>query len=262
AAQGMSGWVGAGYWRGAWALAAQGLRYAAERRDATWAALKSLDIQRAEAEDPDFPGHMLDTPERREVAHVVGDLPTEGEDYHLFPWLYFTSRAEVLARPRDSDWLFYAAGDFRASLRLFTKRAAETESQGRLAAAIIPWANIARCHNALGDFAAARAAYERAAALASRLTGPLAQLVFVLGARWEMCGALDEGLEEAGVAAAELMSSGAIDNRWVEAAFRAGTALVAARLDRVDDALVLLGTLPPALERGWIVGNYTVIACI
>src|SRR5439155_1310811 len=83
------------------ALAAEGLRYAAERRDATWAALKSLDIQRAEAEDPDFPGHMLDTPERREVAHVVGDLPTEGEDYHLFPWLYFTSRAEVLARPRD-----------------------------------------------------------------------------------------------------------------------------------------------------------------
>jgi len=70
AAQGMSGWVGAGYWRGAWALATQGLRYAAERRDATWASLKSLDLLRAEAEDPDFPGHMLDTPERRAVARV------------------------------------------------------------------------------------------------------------------------------------------------------------------------------------------------
>src|SRR5439155_827400 len=43
AAQGMSGWFGAGYWSGAWALAAQGLRYAGERRDATWASLQDLD---------------------------------------------------------------------------------------------------------------------------------------------------------------------------------------------------------------------------
>jgi class 3 adenylate cyclase/tetratricopeptide (TPR) repeat protein len=259
AAQGMSD---AGYWRGAWALAAQGLRYAGERRDATWVSLKSVDILRAEAEEPDYPGHFLDTPERREVGRVVARLPRIGDDDLRFASCeYFASRAEVLAKVPDSHWIFYAGGDFRASLRLFTKRAAETERQGRLAAAIIPWANIARCHNALGDFAAARAAYERAAALASRLPGPLPPLLFVLGARFEMCAALDEGLEEAAVAVAELMSSGAIDNRWAEAPFRAGAALIAARLGRVDDALGLLGTLPPALERGWIVGNYTTIAC-
>jgi tetratricopeptide (TPR) repeat protein len=263
AAMGMNGLTGAGYWRGAWALAAQGLRYAGERRDATWVALKSLDILRAQVEDPDFPGHFLDTPARREVARVVERLPPIGEDdlQVLIFGQDFASRAEVLARARNSHWMFYAAGDFRASLRLFTKHVAEAERQGRLAATSIPLANIARCHNALGDFAAARAAYERAAALASRLTGPLPQLVFLMGARWEMCSALDVGLEEVAAAAVELASS-AIDNRWTEAPFRAGMAVTAARLDRVDDALALLATLPPALERGWIVGNYTTIACL
>jgi tetratricopeptide (TPR) repeat protein len=76
-----------------------------------------------------------------------------------------------------------------------------------------------------------------------------------------MCGALDEGLEEVAVAAAELFSSGALENRWAEAVFRAAAGVIAARLDRVDDALALLATLPPALERGWIIGNYTAIAC-
>src|SRR5262249_49903749 len=188
AAMAISPWVGAGDFRGAWVLAAQGLHLAGERRDATWVALKSLDILRAEAEEPDYPGRFLDTPERREVGRVAERLPPLGEgDLRLFLGSYFASRAEVLAKARDSYWIFYAAGDFRASLRLFEKRAAETEREGRLAAAIIPWANIARCHNALGDFAAARAAYERAAALASRLTGPLPPLMFVVGARWEMC---------------------------------------------------------------------------
>src|SRR5262249_58121137 len=70
AAMAMSAWAGAGDWRGAWALAAQGLRYAGERRDATWVALKSLDILRAECEEPNFPGHFLDTPERREAGGV------------------------------------------------------------------------------------------------------------------------------------------------------------------------------------------------
>ena len=261
AASGMSGWYGAGYWRGAWALAAQGLRHAGERRDATWVALKSLDTMRAEAEEPDFPGHMLDTPERRELARAVDCLPSRDGDWWLRAFQYFASRAEVLAKGRDTDWIFYAAGDFHGSLRLFEKRAAETERQGRLAAAIIPWANVARCHNAIGDFAAARGAYGRATDLASRLAGTLPQLVFVLAARWEMCSALDEGLEEVVAAGEGLMRDGGIDNRWAEAAFRAASAMSAARLGRADDALALLATLPSALERGWIIGNYTTVAC-
>src|SRR5262249_15155708 len=233
-----------------------------ERRDATWVALKSLDILRAECEEPNFPGHFLDTPERREAGRVAERFPRLGEDdLRLFMGSYFASRAEVLAKAGDSEWIFYAGGDFRASLRLFAKRAAEFERRGRLAGAIIPSANIARCHNALGDFAAARAAYERAAALASRLTGLLPPVLFVVAARWEMCGALGEGLEEAAAAAAELFSSGAIDTRWAEAIFRAGAAVTAAWLGRVDDALALLATLLPALERGLIFGNYTAIAC-
>jgi hypothetical protein len=94
-----------------------------------------------------------------------------------------------------------------------------------------------------------------------RLTGPLASLLFVLGARWETCLALDDGLEEISAAAALLSASGAIDTRWVDAVSRAWTAVMAARLGRVDDALPLVATVTPALERGWIIGNYTTIAC-
>src|SRR5262249_56308258 len=98
AAMAMSAWAGAGDWRGAWALAAQGLRHVGERRDATWVALKSLDILRAEAEEPDYPGHFLETPERREVGRVAERLPPLGEgDLRLFLGSYFASRVEVLA---------------------------------------------------------------------------------------------------------------------------------------------------------------------
>src|SRR5262249_49121954 len=105
AAMAMSPWTGAGGFRRAWALAAQGLRCGGERRDATWVALKSLDIRRAEVEDPDFPGHFLDTPERREVGRVVARLPRLGErDLRLFLGSYFASRAEVLATAGESPW--------------------------------------------------------------------------------------------------------------------------------------------------------------
>ena len=61
----------AGSNRHAWPLTARGLRYAGARRDASWAALVLLDLERREAADPDHPGIPLDAPERRQAVRIL-----------------------------------------------------------------------------------------------------------------------------------------------------------------------------------------------
>src|SRR5215475_14448782 len=58
----------AGTPQAAWAVARQGLSFAEGRRDWAWAVLRALDLDRVDAEDPQQPGIVVDTPERREIA--------------------------------------------------------------------------------------------------------------------------------------------------------------------------------------------------
>jgi hypothetical protein len=67
----------AGYEDGAGVLASQGLRYAGDRRDATWASLATMDIMREEVQDPNYPGIQSDTPRWREVHKALENLPPE-----------------------------------------------------------------------------------------------------------------------------------------------------------------------------------------
>ena len=66
-------WEG-GFFRGAFAIAQQGLKYAGMRRDVTWASLMGMDIIRRETAAADGPGVPLDVPEREEVAHIFKQL--------------------------------------------------------------------------------------------------------------------------------------------------------------------------------------------
>ncbi len=167
----------AGFIRGAWALAEQGVGYAAARRDRTWAWLMAVDLLRQEAEDPDDLGIPLDRPERREVARIVPDLPAE-EREALGSFTPFSSREDVLTHASDdSVFLTFWAGEFRRSLPLWQEQAVRAEQQGQIAWAVFHWAQAARCHNALGDFAAAQAGYDRGSALAGRLAGPSRQVI-------------------------------------------------------------------------------------
>src|SRR4029453_2474279 len=52
----------------AWAVARHGLTFADGRRDWAWAVLRGHDLDRLDAEDPEHPGILVDTPERREIA--------------------------------------------------------------------------------------------------------------------------------------------------------------------------------------------------
>jgi hypothetical protein len=254
----------AGFLRGAWALAQQGVGYAAARRDRTWAWLMAMDLLRQEAEDSDDPGIPLDRPERREVARILPDLPAE-ERAALGLFRPFSSREDVLTHAGDDPmFLTFLAGEFRRSLPLWQEQALRAEQQGQIAWAVFHWPQAARCHNALGDFAAAQTGYDRGLALAGRLAGPSPQVIQVGGARFEMATArLEVKWEDYLPEVQVTLQQRAPEYQWVFAAIRAVAAAVCARLQRTDEALHWLGTLVAPLERapGWAL-NYTMLACL
>jgi tetratricopeptide (TPR) repeat protein len=222
-----------------------------------------FDLLRQEAEDPDDLGIPLDRPERREVARIVRDLPIEERlTFALFQ--PFSSREDVLTHAGDDLMsLTFFAGEFRRSLPLWQDQALRAEQQGQIAWAVLHWAFAAMCHNALGDFAAARASYDRGRALAGRLAGPWWQ-VMQLGAAWsEMATARLEAKWEDNLRALQItLQERAPEYRWLLASVRAYTAVVCARLQRTDEALHWLGTLVAPLERAsGSALNYTGIAC-
>jgi class 3 adenylate cyclase/tetratricopeptide (TPR) repeat protein len=259
-AEAMEALWGAGFQRGAWALAGQGLRYVGDRRDQTWAWLASSDVDRREAEDPDNPGIPLDTPERREIEKIVHELPLEERRSFLS---YFESREDILARfPDAAPVVAFYAGDYRRGLALFEQAAAQAEQEGRLAWAVADWAQVARMHNALGNLEAAQQAYERGMSLAARLAGPSLQALQLVAARWEMRsarGEIQEALEELEA----LLGQPALENQWASAAIRAAGAALYAWIGRSEDALRWLGTLLPAIERAplWA-PNYPLLPCL
>src|SRR5262245_33877891 len=82
-----------------WAVARHGLSFAEGRRDQTWAILRGHDLDRLDAEDPEYPGIVVDTPERREIAQFSPAFErnqglTRGG--WLAQWHIFESRRAVL----------------------------------------------------------------------------------------------------------------------------------------------------------------------
>ena len=63
----------------------------------------------------------------------------------------------------------FFAGEYRLALPLWEDLAARAERQGQIPAILLSWAQVARCHNALGNFDDARAAYRKGREAGSRL---------------------------------------------------------------------------------------------
>ena len=252
----------AGFVRGAWDLAAQGLGYVGDRRNATWAWLTEYDLLRREAEDPDNPGIVLDAPERREVSRIAEQLPPDDR-----PRIsgYYASREDVLVRGGDDDAVAttYLAGEYRRGLALWQQLAARHEERGQIAIALSDWAQVARCHNALGDFATAQDAYDKAVALSARLAGPSPQALQVFSARLDLRFTVDPENEESLAEAEPLLQQPAAENHYAFAALQAVAALAYAGLGQPEKALHALGTLVAPLERapGWA-NSYTLVACL
>lgn len=249
----------AGFLPGAWELASEGLQYVDGRRDSAWAWLMSLDLMRREAQDPEQPGIPLDTPERREVAAVVNDIPFLERPPLSTP---FTDRDDVLDVAAEEPLsLTYLAGAYQRGIELLTEAAPRHEQQGRIARAVTDWSLLARCHTARGDFQDAWAAYNRAAALAERLGGMSPQTLQLFSTRLELQFTTDMETAEPLKTAKPLLEQPAANLSYAVAPIRAVAAVGYAWLGETDEALSLLESLLPALERapGWA-PNYTLMA--
>src|SRR5262249_22653849 len=139
-----------------------------------------------------YPGIPLDCPERQEMAVVVRSLPPDALAgvFLSFP----LSRTELF--PRWPLVAYNWTGDFRGSLPWLDEEAQRSEREGRINRAALCLVAVARCRLALGEIAAAEAAYQRGGTFCERLpAGSRTTLVFA-GYRLERCVALDEGWNE------------------------------------------------------------------
>lgn len=242
----------AGLLKGSWTMAAEGLRHISDRSSITWVSLAELDRLREEADDPDNPGIRMDTPGQREWRAAIRRFPFEQIQAHgMEP--QFDSREEIL---RDSGAppfaLTFLAGEFRRSLVIWEAEAVDAERKGRIAFAMNSWANVGRCHVALGNFVQAQAACDRAAALSARTVGISRDLLSVYSARQDMNFALDSGLEDAigDENLRTLLNQPSLETRWAFAAMCSTAACVCARLGRQEVALQFLTRVSRALEVG------------
>jgi tetratricopeptide (TPR) repeat protein len=254
-----------GFVQGAWALASQGLGYVGDRRDVTWVRLMANDIIRREGEDPEHSGIILDTPERRTMLEITDRLSfSQTEKFFLTAagFIAVKSRQDILSRHSDDpQLLLYGAGEFRRSLRLYEDLEAQSQREGRTLHTAAVSAMVAICHNALGNLAAARAAYDRGTALARPFTGSF--LPGLVGARVDMLTVVGDGWEAFGLENETFLPRITLQARWALLSVQAGAAQISAWLGRTDESLSFLGTFLPALERmpGWAFGC-TYVACV
>ncbi|HUA32006.1 MAG TPA: AAA family ATPase [Candidatus Binataceae bacterium] len=237
----------------AWALAREGLNYIGPRRDITWASLDEIDCYRADGEDPNNPGTTMDTPRTRERRAVLRKISSQQASSRRIDQYPYDSREEILADPyREGIPLLLLAGDCRGSLPVWAQRAAEAERSGRIALAMDSWTFVARCQISLGDFAAARASYDRAIAMAARVSGNPLPLLNLLSTRFDFLLALDDGYDELTQlpGEAELFANPPPQFKWAFAAACATNALLLARRNLPEPALQVMPPAIVGLQRG------------
>ncbi|HBZ68240.1 MAG TPA: hypothetical protein DEP35_00155, partial [Deltaproteobacteria bacterium] len=247
----------------AWTLVEQGLRYAGDRRDLTWALLADYDLQRRDANDPDFPGIPLDVPERHEVSRMLfANAPSWVERGVFFlPSVVFESREDAIDRARlIPQMLAYIAGEYTRALALANPLAAQCAARGQLGLAATILTVAASCASALGNLDASCEALVRATELAERIGNPPLLAFLLQAVPLEHAGIRGEGYGVFLPAIDQLLAAETQEIRWAMAAVWTAAALVCAHEGRCDDALRAFHRVLPAIERapGWA-ATYTVM---
>src|SRR5262249_6961087 len=172
---------GAGTAQAAWAVARSGLIFAEGRRDWAWAVLRAHDLDRADAEDPEHPGILVDTPERREIAQLSPAFErnqslTQSSRLRSWwgHWNIFESRWAALETVGPASWdaQTFWAGAYRDALPLWERGADAALGRGELAAGAGVLGVCSRLRAALGDLASAERDLMRLAELAKRAGSP------------------------------------------------------------------------------------------
>jgi tetratricopeptide (TPR) repeat protein len=158
----------------------------------------------------------------------------------------------------NSTVRLFLLGDYAGALPRFAAEATEAHARGQLAREAYCRGGLARCHIALGQLEAGRAALVETHAVADRIAaGPWGwQLIHaILGTTDELAVATDEGWEEVLRLSEDVSATRGQFVRWAQSAFIAAWARTYARLGRPDRALELLSAVLPALQRaaswGW-----------
>ncbi len=195
----------------------------------------------------------MDTERLRIRRSVLKKIPSSQATARRIDEYPYDSRAEVLVDPNcDSMALLFLAGDARRSLPIWQQRAAEGERSGRIALAMDAWTFTAGCHLTLGDFPAARAAYDRAVAMSARVNRALLPLLNLLSTRSDFIMALDLGpgamIEIPGEK--ELMADQPPQLRWALVGAFAGNALILAQRNLAEPAMQLVAPVSAGLQVG------------
>ncbi|MEX2238509.1 MAG: helix-turn-helix transcriptional regulator [Dehalococcoidia bacterium] len=240
-----------------WEIAEFGLEYAGDVRDGAWVRLKMDDLEHRDAERTSSVGLVIDTPERREVYSVLATLPLEEQRRisnmgHVLP--LDATRETVLSDFGDFPLLTTSfAGELAASLPLWEEEAhvCETENRHQRLASI--HAQIARCHNALGDFKAAELALGRAIALGQHFKPSTDATMAIASALYEMRYATGDGWTDLAAAADGFLPGAGSEGNWTMATVQAVSAHVYAQVGRKAEARELLKGIVPAIAqgRGW-----------
>jgi tetratricopeptide (TPR) repeat protein len=234
-----------------WGLVHRGLTYTGGARDATWARLYSLDLQRQEAEDEEHLGVAIDTPERWEAAAIL----REAEPDPMTPGPMMSvhaSRAEAL-KSNNLAIMVWQAGDLVRALKAQEGEAAASLARGQFYRAARAFSFAATSAAGLGRWDDARRALAESQALANRVGRPVATTLYAqelldkfLAGDLERLAATSEGLVQALPPAL----------RWALGHLLAMAASASADAGRTEAALAHLGRLLPWLERvpAWSMG--------
>jgi DNA-binding SARP family transcriptional activator len=253
----------------AWQLAPQGLAYAGRRHDTVWATLALLDLDRREAAEPEYPGIVMDVPERQEalrVLHRAGALTGRVDLLRYAVSAIYGSRERIPPDVGDDSTVrLFVLGDYAGALPRFVAEAAEANHRGQLAREAYCHGCVARCWIALGRLEAGRAALAEARTLAQRIAADAwgwQLLHAVVGPTHALALATDEDWEEVLRLVASVSGTRSQALRWAQSSFDAGTAIAQARLGRPDRALELVSRVVPALQRAspWAL-NFLRTAC-
>jgi DNA-binding SARP family transcriptional activator len=238
----------------AWQLAAAGLGYAAARRDTIWASLVLHDLDRRDAADSDFPGMVLDVPERREalrILHTAGGLAGRVDLARFAVAAVYGSRAAIpTAAAEDPSVRLFLVGDYAGALSLFESGASEARTRGRLALEGYCRGSAARCHIALGRLEAGRAGLAEERRIAARIGRGLWgwQRLQLTGTLDAVAHAGDSGWEGVLAHVEQVFGPANPAGRRLEAAAAACAAKAAAHLGRAEVAERFLAKALPALR--------------
>jgi class 3 adenylate cyclase/tetratricopeptide (TPR) repeat protein len=231
----------------AWDLAREGLRYAGDRRDLSWAYLFTINSQRHDFGESEHPGIPLDTPERWEAARIIR---AARPDPAAFGGLEtpLASRAEAVASTENISILVCFAGEFSRCLPRAVTEAQESLARGQPLRAARCYMQAAFCQLSLGQLDDGRESVEHA----ERLVEPTGTPVFgVMHAREMLTALVDDPNELETVLSdfSALAPTLVPAQSWALGPAYAICARTAARLGRPDEALGYLKHLVPWLER-------------